>query len=502
MTFVAIDALWWPMGFDQGVFAWAGDVIVSGGLPYRDAWEVKSPATHYICALAQLVFGRTMWGIRVVDLFFLVVGLLALWSLLRRAGVLAQQYTVLIFAATYLSQGYWNTAQPDGWATILVVLALAVLAVARGPWPRALAGFLVGLAALLKLPFLALAIPLAAFELLREADNLRRGFRRLLPLVTSTTALLLFCAAWFAWQGGLEELVEIQFKYNPQIHQGLHFRELNVHLAAFSKYLVSERVLAMQYPLIALGVLQTWRQRRALAIALALFILSALMLVVMQNKYYRYHWIPVYAPLMILAGFGVSEAQRLLAKLSARMHDRFQLMWIVLLIALGVVLSRALPTLELGGWSTFVLGRMTPSYYYSQNRFVPGSIFSPVTDMRVARYLTRTTDPDDGLVIWGSEPVVNYLSGRRSPTRFGYNNPLIASKGTDFYARYRREFLRDLVNDPPAYFIVMDRDQNNLMRQPSLYHFEQFHQLVSFVHQNYTQDRQIRHFQLWRRKTP
>ena len=33
----AVATLWWPFGWDQGIFAWIGGVIAAGGAPYRDA---------------------------------------------------------------------------------------------------------------------------------------------------------------------------------------------------------------------------------------------------------------------------------------------------------------------------------------------------------------------------------------------------------------------------------------------------------------------------------
>ena len=45
-----------------------GDVIVRGGMPYRDAFDVKGPLSFYPSAFVQLVTGRTWWGIRAFDL--------------------------------------------------------------------------------------------------------------------------------------------------------------------------------------------------------------------------------------------------------------------------------------------------------------------------------------------------------------------------------------------------------------------------------------------------
>ena len=53
---LTVATLSWPLGWDQGIYAWAGDVIVRGGLPYRDAWVMKGPLVFYTFALAQTLF--------------------------------------------------------------------------------------------------------------------------------------------------------------------------------------------------------------------------------------------------------------------------------------------------------------------------------------------------------------------------------------------------------------------------------------------------------------
>jgi len=80
---IAFSSLWWPMGRDQGILAWVGDTILNGGLPYRDAWDVKGPASHYVYALVGWLFGRNQWGIRLLDLLLVFAASLALWRLLR-----------------------------------------------------------------------------------------------------------------------------------------------------------------------------------------------------------------------------------------------------------------------------------------------------------------------------------------------------------------------------------------------------------------------------------
>ena len=41
---VRLPSLVQPMGADQGLYAYVGERILAGDLPYRDAWDQKPPA--------------------------------------------------------------------------------------------------------------------------------------------------------------------------------------------------------------------------------------------------------------------------------------------------------------------------------------------------------------------------------------------------------------------------------------------------------------------------
>src|SRR6478752_6036094 len=70
-----------PMGADQGLYAYAGQRILAGELPYRDAWDQKPPAIHYTYAVMRAVWPGD-GAVGAADL--LAAGLVA-W-LLYRAG--------------------------------------------------------------------------------------------------------------------------------------------------------------------------------------------------------------------------------------------------------------------------------------------------------------------------------------------------------------------------------------------------------------------------------
>lgn len=77
---VRLPSLAQPMGADQGLYAYVGETIRAGGLPYRDAWDQKPPAIHVTYAAMRALLPRSA-AVPAADL--LVAGIVAalLWSL-------------------------------------------------------------------------------------------------------------------------------------------------------------------------------------------------------------------------------------------------------------------------------------------------------------------------------------------------------------------------------------------------------------------------------------
>src|SRR6266545_3425177 len=51
LILVRAPSLAQPAGADQGLYAYVGQRILAGEMPYRDAWDQKPPAIHYTYAL-------------------------------------------------------------------------------------------------------------------------------------------------------------------------------------------------------------------------------------------------------------------------------------------------------------------------------------------------------------------------------------------------------------------------------------------------------------------
>jgi hypothetical protein len=505
-VFVSIGSLAWPLARDQGVYAWVGDVIVNGGVPYADAWEVKGPATHYTYAFAQWLFGRTLWAIRVIDLGFLALALATAFRILRRhTGSLAAHAGVLLFAYLYLDLGYWDTSQPDGWAGLLLVPALALvvgdgrLLEQRPGLARSLAGALVGTAALYKVTFFAFLLVFAVCEAVRTSAPPGLRLRRISQTAAASVAVFGLALCWLAWRGALDEFLDIQLGFNSVVHHAAFTFSVGGALRNAAAFFARPGFAAL-LPLVAFGLWDTWQRQRSLAVGLAGLLAMGTLIVAGQFKFYPYHWVPIYAPLALLAALGAGGLAQRLREWKPSRARLAPLAASAPFALLAFAVFQALPPADAAAWSTFSGGAKERSAYHEAfGRYGVGD-FSFRASAEAARYLRERTSDGAPVLMWGFESLVNYLAGRPSPTRFGFNYPLVASAGTGYQTRYRREFMRDLEEREAAYVVIMDWDQNNLMPRTSRQYLKDFEQFDRYLRENYDFEKKLEHFYLWRRK--
>jgi hypothetical protein len=69
-------------GRDSGTFAYTAQVVLDGGMPYRDAWDNKPPGVYYIDALALLLFGENLWALWLIQIISVWLTGLAFYALL------------------------------------------------------------------------------------------------------------------------------------------------------------------------------------------------------------------------------------------------------------------------------------------------------------------------------------------------------------------------------------------------------------------------------------
>lgn len=507
---ILAPSLLYPFGRDQAVFAYVGSVIARGGMPFRDAWDLKPPGIYALYGLLAALAPDHGFGLmallRVVDVGSAAATAALLALLARRWGYPEAGWASgAWYAALYLQGGFWSLAQAEAFANPLLVGA-ALLCLAGDQCPRedgaglrvrlrlrsravlyGLAGLLTGLAAVLK-------------------------FTTVLPVLVFLT--------WAVWRGGKSRWVSLAaFAVGGAVSVGAAVLWLQAG-GALEAYLDIQRGFVAPYTrLNAAGPLDRlaacfwgvgrWALQVCLPLLLALAwlprrgsdgerparmlgwgaLLAAVAAVAVQNKFFLYHWETALPWLALLGGIGAAVLLRRLRLTGPR--------------AAAVTLALPLAWSLAGRWSAYRDGALYVAGALPRERWLQRFTsrdrdYSFQADTEAAAYLRQHTRPGDRVLIWGFEPAVHLLSDRPSPTRFFFNVP-VAVPYTP--AAWKTEFLTDLRQDTPELFLVLRNDAipwANGLKEDSTGQLRNWPELSRFLDHRYRLEAQIEDFSIYR----
>jgi dolichyl-phosphate-mannose-protein mannosyltransferase len=481
-----------PLGQDHGIFEWVGREILHGGLPYRDAWDIKGPLPYFSFALIQGLLGNSPLALRVADLAIIALGVVLLGKLAVRLGTSPLLATFLLLV-WYADLDYDDTAQPDGWAMVLLGAALLVLLRARPrPAPKRLLAFgaLIGLATLMKPTYalfgiLALCVVpdpgrhLAA--VVRSASWSALGF--FLPLFFATTFFLL--------RAGLPDLYEVHLVYNARVYAGQSSALTRV--AEFTGRVLESPGLMVWLLAAVGGVVTLWRRKREEAALVTAWAFAALAGVVIQGKGFPYHFLPLVPALALLSAVLLSAAVDWPTASLPRWLPRAGAAVLVAVLVAPPLSRIAGATLR---WVRAASTAGGLAAYERREYGFFGHAASPLG--RIGSYLRQHSALDDRVQVWGMKAVIYGASDRRPPTRFGTSQPMVSGVGSGFPERYRTEFLQQVQTHPPR-FIVARRAElcQPGPRRIELECLDAFPEFAQLVEQHYRKVEEVQDFAIW-----
>ncbi len=92
------------LGQDRGLYAYVGNAILHGQLPYRDVWEQKPPIGLYLNALAVLLFGRNPWATWWFNLIWVALSAIAAFLVIKKMmGLISGTVASVLFILGVMS---------------------------------------------------------------------------------------------------------------------------------------------------------------------------------------------------------------------------------------------------------------------------------------------------------------------------------------------------------------------------------------------------------------
>jgi hypothetical protein len=245
----------------------------------------------------------------------------------------------------------------------------------------------------------------------------------------------------------------VHLLYTLRVYAGSGAPRISDSLRSILKFFLTGAV-PWALPVIAAGGYFLWKNSRISALLLFTWITVALLMVAAQGKFYKYHWIPLFPPLLATGATGFHYLLRAAAGRTAEGSLQVARIFSAIalpLAAIGILQLSIVPARAVSQWLALMTGRMSRDQYYAAHtagQFVAGD------NMRAAQFIRDKTETTEGLAVWGNEAVLNFLSGRRNPTRFLYAMPLTEGGPGSPRDAYRREYIAGLETNPPTYFVV------------------------------------------------
>jgi hypothetical protein len=459
-------------GRDQSIYALVAREMLDGGAPYRDAFDFKPPGIFFIYALTRVVSGTDQSGIRVVEAACMI---LTAFGLVRLARVYFGSRSVGLCAAAIASQihaqlDFWHTAQPETFGGAMTVWGLVLASRAEDDplgakhslfW----SGVLFGASGLMKPPLAGVGalvgVLFAGRELARGWRDRRRPPWRLLvlpPVLVAAGGALPFvlALAYFASKGALGDLHEVLFVFTP------HYTKVsweNASVLSMAWYGLEEWLTTYSSTLLfglgALAIFGAQRKERTLVAVLLGAVAVHITGIVMQGKFFQYHWGATFPLTALLAALGIVKAWRFAA-------GRGLAAAIALACAFPIIAIAKMPVPSFGN-SLYERSkaRLDLARFDYPNEEEAWDALASVADVdagqnrAVARFLAEHTAPGEPVFVWGFECVIYDLAERPIASRFIYNVPQRAAWSRE---PMQAALMRDLEARPPAAIVVEHHD--------------------------------------------
>lgn len=519
---IALPQLYYPLGFDQAVYAACGYAIRNGGVPIRDCFETKQMGVMVMYAI-PMRFTMSPVAIHALSLAWVAITAIVIgWVTHRLAkafwpGVIAAALYWLIYAGI----NYWSMDQAETFANLFLALAFYWLWKANEGESdivrMVLAGVCIGISAWFKYVFglmgIALGIAMLVHTLARRPKFLLQSLvANALAYALGVLAVIGLGIGYYALNpGGLDVLLQ-QLSFlranfplaEPLPPSGMLQMMLRVFdngadrsgdfKATVEQLIIFGGGFPLIFVLAAIGLVRSLRGRATIVYYLLMWFAAAVAIVIWQGNYIQYHYFVLWPPIAMLAGLALSSKDEVdTPALSRSTPQRRIIATVSALIALAAV---ALLVVRMWPWMNDayinVIAQRKPLVQLYEESYQ-----APIVPM--ARYLRENSKPSDRVAIFGDAPWVYTLAERNNATRFSFVNVWIKKRGTPNYDLMVQQYFDDLQRTRPLYFLLT---KPNYPWQDNDYieDYKQAQSIYNYVEANYKYEAEIGEFLVFKRK--
>lgn len=448
-----------PLERDEAEYAVTASLLLDGFSPYEASYDLKMPGLHVVYAGVIAAFGSEARGIHLglllahllsVVLIFLLVG--------RWIGPAAALSAAAFQGLLPLGRGVLGfTANAEHFLVVPALAGLVLLLRAEEKASVRLLGgaaLLLGTSFVIKQPGILFVMAGAAWIVGAWARRAPRDFGRLARLLIvyggCAAVPLVLLAAWIAAAGVLDHFLfwsfEYAIRYAGTIPLGTAAEILEVQAMRLFRDAPAVWILAALGVAALAGGLEARRHRGFIAVFAGFSVLS-----VAAGGFFREHYFVLMLPAVsLMAALGVEVLRRGATK-------RFG-------SAAGAAMAGLLVAVAVGSSAYSQRGylfEMTPDEIVRA-----AYLANPFLESReVGSWIREHSEPDDRILVLGSEPQIYLYANRRSVSKHVVMYPLMLAP-PELGERLQRELIDEIETGRPRY-VVFAKLAPSWLAQPS-----------------------------------
>jgi hypothetical protein len=468
----------YPNSGDNVLFAYITDLFLRGVPPYAGAWDHAFPGVMIVHVVQLTLLGKSPLALHAIDIVIQLIAMSSLYSLARRVHSDAAGWSAcVIYCIYYVTRGSNMIALTDGYVACLIIIGLDLAYLRKAYF----AAFVFGLTVVFRPTYAIASIFYVLWELYASRDLRKSISLSIVAMIPIAILITLFGAS-----GHFDEFFESVWTYNVTVY--------NRYAGTEQFFEPITRFLVLFIPaILGIGLLiKRWSFGGLILLSIAATVLAL---------FFQIHAPYQYPPLAILLalcggiGSGIFVKQlrwNMLSKLALVAAHVF----FVFFYLRGTTLKQALAAY--GGGASLL---------ESQAMFEPSKLWGVIPQEQVAHYLAQHTQPTDR--VQGLAPLYPmFMAGVLPSNRFiiplGFGIRPEDGKLKDFQIEWRKEYMRDMQQRPPKYYIIADSSQDARPflngRMPHEFIRQDFTEIGEWLDRDYELDTLIGTFFIYGRK--
>jgi hypothetical protein len=414
---------------DSGIFLYFGSRILKGDIPFRNLWDHKPPLIFYIDALGLWLSNGSIWGVWGLEVGSLFLSTMMLFAILRKRVPMPAVFLALLGFVVNVAFPMEGGNFTEEFGIPLQCLALLLFVKAldvpgkKKPWAWFLIGTSLGMAVMLKQTLIGIWGAMAMVALYRWIKKEGVQFGGFIWWALGLGLTVLGWVYYFYLHNALWDFWDVAYRFNFLYSDIAPEDRIEAVGIIFWVFLTASWFYYFGLATWAAFIGRGWAYLKKLPLLLVVALIDfplEIILISLSGKNYNHYFFTMILCFAILVAYGWAYGRSWIKK-----------PWIHILVYLLAAVMIVYKPVHL----------IVDAY-----RQPPEAAVRQVVD-----YIKRNTDKDDTVILWGSQTVINFMSGRDTPTRFVHQKPLFR----EGYAEraLSMELLNDLKSKKPKLII-------------------------------------------------